>query len=213
MLQPMHSRMSSSRPSSILRGRNGSAIEGRAAPMKSSTPLRMSADHAVRRGVPADADHRLARQRLDEGDERLLVALLFEACCRAVVLPTADIDIPEIGELSEHRDDFAALRLAGEASGADQLVYSKPDGDRAGVADCVFGILDQLAEKTSSVLKAAAVLVTSVIVATRQEVHREGKVVAGIDVDEVKTGLACVYHSAAVPDAICANILLIHGAG
>ena len=37
-LQPMHSRMSSMRPSSILRGRNGSAIDGRAAPMKSTTP-------------------------------------------------------------------------------------------------------------------------------------------------------------------------------
>ena len=40
MLQPMHSRISSSRPSAILRGRNGSAIEGRAAPTKSITPCR-----------------------------------------------------------------------------------------------------------------------------------------------------------------------------
>ena len=38
MLQPMHSRMSSIRPCSILRGRKGSAIEGRAAPIRSSTP-------------------------------------------------------------------------------------------------------------------------------------------------------------------------------
>jgi hypothetical protein len=38
MLQPMHSRMSSQRPSSILTGRNGSAIEGRAEPIRSSTP-------------------------------------------------------------------------------------------------------------------------------------------------------------------------------
>ncbi len=40
MLHPMHSRMSSSRPSSIFRGRNGSAIDGRAAPIMSSTPSR-----------------------------------------------------------------------------------------------------------------------------------------------------------------------------
>ncbi len=40
MLQPMHSRISSTRPSSILRGRNGSAIDGRAAPIRSHTPLR-----------------------------------------------------------------------------------------------------------------------------------------------------------------------------
>ena len=38
MLQPMHSRMSSMRPSSIFFGRKGSAIDGRAAPMKSRMP-------------------------------------------------------------------------------------------------------------------------------------------------------------------------------
>ena len=38
MLQPMHSRMSSSRPSSILFGMKGSAIEGRAAPIRSRMP-------------------------------------------------------------------------------------------------------------------------------------------------------------------------------
>src|ERR671936_604717 len=40
-LQPMHSRMSSSRPSSIFRGRNGSAIDGRAAPIISRMPRRI----------------------------------------------------------------------------------------------------------------------------------------------------------------------------
>src|SRR5262245_65366275 len=38
MLHPMHSRISSGRPSLILFGRKGSAIEGRAAPMKSTRP-------------------------------------------------------------------------------------------------------------------------------------------------------------------------------
>src|SRR6185437_1864882 len=38
MLHPMHSRMSSLRPSSIFLGRNGSAIDGRAQPIMSSTP-------------------------------------------------------------------------------------------------------------------------------------------------------------------------------
>ncbi len=41
MLQPMHSRMSCSRPASILLGRKGSAIDGRAAPMRSRTPRRI----------------------------------------------------------------------------------------------------------------------------------------------------------------------------
>jgi hypothetical protein len=38
MLHPMHSRMSSSRPSSIFFGRNGSEIEGRQVAMMSSLP-------------------------------------------------------------------------------------------------------------------------------------------------------------------------------
>ena len=37
-LHPMHSRMSSARPSSIFLGRNGSEIDGRAAPMMSNWP-------------------------------------------------------------------------------------------------------------------------------------------------------------------------------
>ncbi|EKD59792.1 MAG: hypothetical protein ACD_54C01132G0004 [uncultured bacterium] len=40
ILQPIHSRMSSIRPCSIFCGRNGSAIDGRAQPMKSSVPCR-----------------------------------------------------------------------------------------------------------------------------------------------------------------------------
>ena len=55
MLQPMHSRMSSQRPSSIFLGRNGSAMDGRAEPIMSSTPSRtirtiVSAD--VKRPTP-----------------------------------------------------------------------------------------------------------------------------------------------------------------
>ncbi len=37
-MQPMHSRISSTRPSSIFLGRKGSAIDGRAAPIMSRTP-------------------------------------------------------------------------------------------------------------------------------------------------------------------------------
>ena len=46
MLHPMHSRISSSRPSSIFFGRNGSAIDGRAPPIRSSTP-RLTIDTIV----------------------------------------------------------------------------------------------------------------------------------------------------------------------
>ena len=55
ILQPMHSRMSSIRPSSIFRGRKGSAMEGRAAPIRSSRPLRIwrtMASGEVKRPTP-----------------------------------------------------------------------------------------------------------------------------------------------------------------
>ena len=54
-LQPMHSQMSSTRPSSILRGSHGSAIEGRAQPMMSSWPdlmTRTISSGSVKRPTP-----------------------------------------------------------------------------------------------------------------------------------------------------------------
>src|SRR5262249_4846786 len=81
--------------------------------------------HVVGRGVAADADDRLRRHALDEADIGLLVALLGKARGLAVILPGADIDVPEIGELGQHLDDLAPLAGAGDALGAEQLV----DGD------------------------------------------------------------------------------------
>ncbi|MGC4097850.1 MAG: hypothetical protein QM706_12105 [Nitrospira sp.] len=55
ILQPMHSRISSIRPSSIFLGRKGSAIEGRAQPMKSSVPdliIRTMVSAEVKRPTP-----------------------------------------------------------------------------------------------------------------------------------------------------------------
>ena len=46
MLQPMHSRISSSRPSSTFLGRKGSAIEGLAQPITSTMP-RLTCDTIV----------------------------------------------------------------------------------------------------------------------------------------------------------------------
>ena len=55
MLQPMHSRMSSIRPSSTFLGKKGSAIEGLAQPMKSSVPdliIRTITSGEVKRPTP-----------------------------------------------------------------------------------------------------------------------------------------------------------------
>ena len=74
MLQPMHSRISCSRPSLILRGRKGSAIDGRAPPMRSRTPRRICdtiVSGEVKRPTPTTG---LRRQALDEIDHRLVAA-------------------------------------------------------------------------------------------------------------------------------------------
>ena len=71
MLQPMHSRMSSGRPSSIFLGRKGSAMEGRAAPMMSHWPALMTPTMSSGTGeAPVVDDRYVAHHGLDLVDER-----------------------------------------------------------------------------------------------------------------------------------------------
>ena len=112
MLQPMHSRMSSKRPSSIFTGRNGSAIDGRAAPTKSSTPsriIRTIVSGEVKRPTPTTG---LRRQLLETADVLLLRSFAGEARGDRVEVPVADHEVPQVGQLadeSEHLLDLAPL--------------------------------------------------------------------------------------------------------
>ena len=110
MLQPMHSRISSTRPSEILVGRNGSAIEGRAAPMMSSTPARIKRHHVVRAGEAAVADHGNGRSqdRLALLDEWRHPAGFAKARGARVLAPFGIV-----ADLQRHRVDhaFPAKRL------------------------------------------------------------------------------------------------------
>ena len=115
----------------------------------------------IGRGAAADADHWLAGQALHEFDIGLLVALLGEARGDAVVLPGADIDVPEVGQLGEHGDDVASLAGAGDAVRPEQLVDGEPHGHRAGVADGVLGFLDQLAQQPAAIGETAAVFIVA----------------------------------------------------
>ena len=56
MLQPMHSRMAPILPWRILSGRKGSAMDGLAAPIRSSTPAHRG-HHGVPARVAANAHH------------------------------------------------------------------------------------------------------------------------------------------------------------
>ena len=211
ILQPMHSRMSSSRPSSIFFGRKGSAIEGRAAPMKSRMPRLICDTMRVGRGEASDADHGLGGQPLDESREGLLRALWP----KREVVESFDhgltIDVPEIGQLGQHGHHIATLGVAGDSAIAQQFVDGEAHRDGAGIAHRLLRLLDDLAEQAHAVLEAAAIFIDAVVAPALQEMHRQRQIVAGVAVDDVETGLPGAQRRLAMPAPIVADILLVHG--
>ncbi len=166
MLQPMHSRISSTRPSEILVGRNGSAIDGRAAPMMSSTPARINptmSSGLVRRPLPttgmADPKNRLAL--LDEWRH----PTGFAKARGARILAPFGI----VADLQRHRVDhaFPAKRLehayailAGlDAFRAVQSVDLEARRDAAATPESALQRVQQLDVEPRAVLKAAAVMI------------------------------------------------------
>ena len=111
MLQPMHSRMSSNRPSSIFLGRNGSAIEGRAAPMMSHCPELIASSMTSGSVNRPTLMHRLLGDLLGHTRVRGLVVDLEEARRAGVLAPVqrADVDVPVVDEVVERCDELPAL--------------------------------------------------------------------------------------------------------
>ena len=155
-----------SRPSSIFFGRNGSAIEGRAAPMKSRMPRLDLRHHGVGRGEAADADHRLAGERLDEVDERLLAAFARRSARSAKSLSQAlTLTSHRSGSSASMADDLARLGCAAMPAGPEQLVDGEAHAPRRSVADRLLGVLDHLAQQPHAVFQAAAIFVAALVVA------------------------------------------------
>ena len=136
-------------------------------------------DHRVGRGEPADPDHRLGRDLLDEGHVGLLVTLASKARRGAVVLGRANVDVPEVGQFGEQLHDLAPFTLAADAAFAQELVDRQADGDGAVATDRILGHLDHLAQQADTVLQAAAVLVDALVDAGRQKVEWQGEPVGG----------------------------------
>ena len=114
MLQAMHSRMSSSRPSSIFFGRNGSAIDGRAAPMMSHWP------EVIASTITSGS---VNRPTLMQGLSVTVFAMrvycawwfIVEEPRRAGVLTPvqgADVEVPVVDEVVERCDELHALASA-----------------------------------------------------------------------------------------------------
>ena len=191
MLQPMHSRISSSRPSSILRGRNGSAIDGRAAPIRSHAPLRMIA--AIRSGsvsrptptigLAVASPHTARCSRAASPPRRTGTAR--SPCATRQIEPT----------LTSHRSTrWSARRTNSRPSSrstpsAPQPVDGDPAGDRAVVADRLAHRLQRLQPDPRPVGQRAAVLVGAAVVVRRQELAEQVGV-AAVDVDDVEAGVA-----------------------
>ena len=161
MLQPMHSRMSSMRPSSILRGRNGIRDRGTG---RSDHVEHAAADercHGVRRGEAAHPHHRPGGHRLDEVETGLVDVLGRESRGRGIVLPGARDDVPEVGQLGEALDDLPPVLVGDEARPAEELLDDDAHRDRALPPGRLPSDLDELAQQPGPVLQAASVLVVA----------------------------------------------------
>src|SRR6185437_752479 len=71
-------------------------------------------NHRVGRGEAANADNRLCRQLLDEASILLLESFLGEARSLTVVGPVGNVDVPQVGQLSEHLDNGAGFAIVSE---------------------------------------------------------------------------------------------------
>ena len=190
MLQPMHSRISSRRPSRILAGRNGigdrrpggaDQIPGAAA----DDPL-----HQVGVGDPADPDDRLGSRLADAAGQLELPALREEAAGPGVERPLgdgADVDVPEVDQFVGHADELEPLLEVDAGLGA-AAGDGDPAGHRAVRPDGAAHPLQRLQPESGPVSQRPAVLVVAPVVVGRQELA--GQVgVGAVDVDDVEPGI------------------------
>ncbi len=183
-LQPMHSRMSSSRPSSIFTGRNGSAIEGRAAPIRSITPSRIS-----RTIVSGDVSQPMPTTGFE-------VSCLSPRKCSSVQASCAN---REVRESSGQKPTITSQTSGSSPTSANSCSISgrsipcSPSSssttsaarDRGASVALRERVLEHLAQETRAVLERPAVLVVAEVVAPREEVLERRQAVRRVDVDEV----------------------------
>ena len=212
MLQPMHSRIVSIRPVLIFSGRNGSAIEGRAAPMRSSTPL-------------------VTWRTITSGDVNLPTPTtgLLVSRLRPVTYCSCSPSGPnlEVLESASHVLSTKSQRsgsspssprtssMSGRAEAC--LAAALFHGDAAGhggtaVGDLA-GVLEDLPQQPHPVAGAAAIGVGALIEARREEMLDAAEGVPGVDVDEVVASPHGPDHCVAVPAAQIGDVLQAHHPG
>ena len=201
MLHPMHSRMSSGRPSSIFFGRNGSAIDGRAHPTRSTRPLAHDRHHPVGRGVAPHRHHRLRRQLLHAVDERFVRAFVPEARGDRVVLPSPRAPGPtdresRRGDRSRLPPRISPVRPRPRSSSMEirhGTAHVSPTASRVSIR-VSFSRRTRFSSDPpySSVRR---------VEPAREEVVQVRQGVSGVDVDEVEAGATGAERRGAVPAA------------
>ena len=190
MLQPMHSRMSPTRPSSIFRGIHGSAMLGRAAPIRSHTPDSMIS--AIRSGD-------VSRPTPTIGFAVASRTLPVHSSCQP---SEKNRDGPESFDHSSiepmwtsHRSTRWSASRTNSSPSARSIPapptaeIADPAGDRAVGADGVAHRGERLDPHARPVLERAAVLVVALVVERREHLPEEVGV-AAVDVDDVEPGVA-----------------------
>ena len=95
-------------------------------------------------------------------------------------------EIPEVRQFGEHGDDIADLGIAETSGLGHQLVQQNTHGNRATVADRILGVVDQLLQQTRAVLQRAAIFVTALVEAAREEVLYDAEAMRAKVVESVK---------------------------
>ena len=187
-LEPVHSRISSRRPSRIFVRQEGIRDRG---PCRTDEVDRPAADHrghGVGVGVATDAHDRLGGRLPHAHRPRALRALGVVARRAGVLRPPAHVDVDEVDERIDHPHELEHL-VDLDPHELVAAVHGHPDRDRAVVPDGVAHALERLELETRAVGERAAVAVRAPV-RVRREPLRHEIAVRAVDVDDVEADVA-----------------------
>ncbi len=167
-------------------------------------------DHHVGRSEAADSHHRPPGQLLHEIDDGLVASLGREPRGRAIGGAGIHLDVPKIRDVGEQSHHFVRFGRRIAARPAAQLFHADSQRDGAFVADRIARHLQHLAHQAHSILDRAAVGVGTPVVFGQQELI--GQVAhAGVDVDDVESGLHGAPRAGGLPAKQILDVVAVHG--
>ena len=140
------------------------------------------------RGEPADADHRLGGQALDELDDK---GSWKPSPLKRAVWPSLStrrqVDVPQVRQLGQHRDDVRPSPRRGPAApGGSSTPMRTATAQVSPTASLASSIISRSSRARFSRLPPYSSV--RWLCRRRQEVRRQRHVVAGVDIDDVEAG-------------------------